>query len=315
MASEDTARTRELAGMHAFVFEPFTLFRVPPLAGRFVNVSPHGFRDGAAPCPWPPDPDASNVFVFGGSTVFGYEVADAETIPAHLAARLAASLGGRPASVYNFGSPNYASVHERIRLEQLLLDGHVPHTAVFLDGFDEFLWPFYAPVMMRPLEEAIPSTTTRYLSAAARAVGRRLARFVDGGPVPDGTRVPVPDPAEVVGRYLANKRLIEGICTSFEVRPLFVWQPVPCYRYDGPLVAPHDDDNPVRERLLACIRQGYEIMDARRAAGACGAHFLWLADMQAGRTDGLYVDADHYTPAFSREIAEAIASALGPGAR
>ena len=123
------------------------------------------------------------------------------------------------------------------------------------------------------------------------------------------------DPAEVVGRYLANKRLIEGICTSFEVRPLFVWQPVPCYRYDGPLVAPHDDDNPVRERLLACIRQGYEIMDARRAAGACGAHFLWLADMQAGRTDGLYVDADHYTPAFSREIAEAIASALGPGAR
>ena len=38
--------------------------------------------------------------------------------------------------------------------------------------------------------------------------------------------------------------------------------------------------------------------------------FLWLADMQRGRRDPLYVDPDHYNAGFSAEIASKIAAHL-----
>jgi len=240
-----------------FEFEPYTLFRVP---------NEHGFRSNGNGPSWPPPADA--VFVFGGSTTYGIGVADHETIPAQLAKRL-----GAP--VYNFAVPNYVAVQERIRLEQLLIDGHAPRVAIFIDGFDEFVGPFYEPVIMKPYIDAI--------------AGHKKFK----------PQCKLPDPSRVLDRWFANAALIRGVCAQFDVRPLFVWQPVPCYRYDGP-VKSHGDAQP----LIDCVRRGYELMRGRQH------DLLWLADMQAGRTEHLYVDADHYNAAFSSEIADRIAEQL-----
>src|SRR5262249_26348462 len=128
----------EFAQVRAMTFEPYSLFRVRPMRGSYVNVSEAGFRQNGAPLPWPPE--AGCVFVFGGSTAFGYGVADGETIPARLGNQLGVA-------VYNFATPNYTSVQERIRFEQLLLDGHRPSVAIFIDGFSDFIAPYYQPLM------------------------------------------------------------------------------------------------------------------------------------------------------------------------
>jgi hypothetical protein len=278
---------REFARVRSLQFEPYTNFRVRPMRGRYVNVSEHGYRAGARENVWPPDRESTNIFVFGGSTAFGYGVADAETIPSQLADIL-------DAPVYNFATPNYDSVQERIRLEQLILAGKAPSIAVFIDGFGEFIAPFYAPVMMAPLVEATQPK-------------RRLARAWDAlrGTPSNGTDCRVPDPAIALHRYLTNRKLIAAACEAFGVEPLFVWQPVPCYAYAGPTES-HGDAAP----LIECVQKGYDLMRRERDTVLTSRDFLWLADIQAGRTENLYVDPDHYNAAFSREIAEAIAQHL-----
>jgi len=268
----------EFARVRALIFEPYTLFRVAAISGPNVNVTEQGFRSNGDGAPWPPSKDA--LFIFGGSTTFGYGVADRDTIPAQLAARL-------QLPVYNFATPNYVAIQERIRLEQLLIDGAVPRVAIFIDGFDEFIGPYYEPVMMQRFVEA-----TMQRSKLQKLLHREQ-------PV----ECRVPDPAAVLDRYAANAKLIRGVCRQFGIRPLFVWQPVPCYRYEGPAES-HGDAAP----LIECVQQGYALMSNRRDFD--DDEFLWLADMQAGRTENLYVDADHYTSAFSGEIAGRIAQHL-----
>ena len=116
----------EQSGMQltGFQYEPWVLFRNPEYHGQFLNTDARGLRrktTARAPCSNP-----VRVFVFGGSTTFGYGVADEETIPAQLAAQLANLLPGKRVSVYNLATPNYVGIQERIQLEQLLLNGHAP---------------------------------------------------------------------------------------------------------------------------------------------------------------------------------------------
>src|SRR5262245_8215726 len=110
--------------MTPLVYEPFVDFKERPRSGKWVNVSEQGFRIVEDQGPWPPDPDRFNVFVFGGSTSFGYGVADRDTWPSRLQALLAKRVEG--ACVYNFAQGYYYSSQERALFERLLLSGHVP---------------------------------------------------------------------------------------------------------------------------------------------------------------------------------------------
>lgn len=123
---------KEFARVRALEFEPYTLFRVRTMAGPNVNVSEYGCRAGKRENAWPPDATHTNVFVFGGSTAFGYGIADGETIPAQLGEILTDLMPTKRVSVYNFATPNFICVQERIQLEQLLIAGYLPRIVVFL---------------------------------------------------------------------------------------------------------------------------------------------------------------------------------------
>ena len=296
----------EFAQVRALVFEPYTMFRVRAMTGRAVNVSEQGFRHGRSKEVWPPDPAAANIFVFGGSTTFGYGLPDESTIPAQLAGHLREQLPGARPAVYNFATPNHVAVQERIRFEQLMLDGHVPRVAVFIDGFDEFLGPYYAPLMLSRYVEA---TAARSLQQRTSQVVRELSsRVFRASGALDESSCRLPDPADVLDRYAANMRLISAACRAFAVRPLFVWQPVPCYRYDGKSTHPAGDGS---APLLDCVRSGFALMEERRRE--LGDELVWLGDIQRGRTGNLYLDPDHYTAEFSGEIASQIARRLVDG--
>jgi len=288
----------EFARVRAMVFDRRTLFRVEAMRGRFVNVSEAGYRLNGEMLPWPPESGVTSVFVFGASTVFGYGVRDEDTIAAHLQRRLTAETGAA-VRVYNFACPNFDFAQSRSRFEELLLAGARPRAAVFVNGFADLVAPFYGPAREAPFVEALkPASAVRRLIGV---VGGQRARVA----------ADVPPAAAVVEACLRNRELIEAMCDRLNVVPLFVWQPAPCYRYDGD--SRRSDagaHGPEAAPILDYVRRGYDLMRAQRRAG--DARLLWLADMQEGRTDNLYVDADHYSPAFSREIAQAIAERLRP---
>jgi hypothetical protein len=72
-------------------YDVITQVKLLPDRGRFVTIDRAGFRQIAEQAPWPPDPKAVNIFVFGGSTTFGVGLPDSETIPSELQQALAGS--------------------------------------------------------------------------------------------------------------------------------------------------------------------------------------------------------------------------------
>jgi len=88
------------------LYEPYVQFTERPFSGKYVNVTGDGYRRTTNQGPWPPHRENINVFLFGGSTVFNYGVADADTIASFLQEQLD-GLAGRPVRVYNFGRGSY----------------------------------------------------------------------------------------------------------------------------------------------------------------------------------------------------------------
>ena len=87
---------------------------------------------------------------------------------------------------------------------------------------------------------------------------------------------------------------------------LFVWQPLPIYGYDlrHHLIAPD-------LRSIAPFAKTVEgLARARESRPEEFGDVLWLADLQQGRKENLYVDEVHYTARFSREIAVKVSERL-----
>lgn len=296
--------------------EQFTEFRPRQVNGRYVNISEHGFRHVPGQAPWPIDTAAVNVFMFGGSTTFGLNVADGETVPAYLQARLRAGGCTQPVHVYNFGRHWYFSLQERLLFERLLLAGHVPDVALFLDGLNDFATAhgvtYTAPRFAQFMDQANRPKGSGYffgaflqslpMARAAQSVAGRLE--VQAPPPPPSGDALLSDEAfadTVIHRWLANKRLTEAVADDYGVRPVFVWQPVPTYGYD---LQHHYLNGKESFDDLKRHGPGYARMDAARASDPrLQSNFLWLADLQRGSTENLYVDKAHYTGAFASRVA------------
>ena len=293
-----------------FEYEPFTGYRERPFYGKFMHNTPDGFRLSKNQVPWPPRPDAFNVFVFGGSTTYGYGLPDDQTIASYLTDCIAGDHSSVPVAIYNFGRGSYFSSQELLLFQQLVRTGFIPRLAVFIDGLNEFDHPSGEPRFAGNFRrfmagEAPPSDRWDYIPVVA--VARKLSERWKKPQV-----VKVPDFADratlqgVIDRWLANKKMIESIGGGLGVRTIFVWQPVPVYKYDLRYhYFLHADRN---FGVYLRSKYGYAMMENVRAAGRLGDDTLWLADMQQDKHEMLYVDAVHYNAPFSKEIAERICS-------
>lgn len=151
-----------------FSYEPFTQFKEREFKGRFVNVDQNGFRVSKNQGVWPPDPDSYNVFLFGGSTTFGYGVPDDQTIASYLQDTLQTKMH-KEVRVYNFGRGFYYWFQERVLFERLLRSGYSPDMAIFIDGYNGSIFNtcdelFYTPMLGKVLtSETRPDFFTKLM--------------------------------------------------------------------------------------------------------------------------------------------------------
>lgn len=303
-----------------YVFEPFTQFKERPFAGTYVNVHEAGFRYSENQATWPPDKSHFNVFVFGGSSTFGYGVADHQTVPSQLQKILRDKFGTN-ICLYNFGRGYYYSVQERVLFENLALSGFDIDLAVFIDGLNDFFHDDNIPANSALLEAFIRRTNEGPESSTS--LGKELLRRLPAHQL--GTLLLArpetqPPPEEdfvfdnedekraerAVARYLDNKRMTEHVASGRNVKVLFVWQPVPTFRYD------------LRHHLFrtgafgrhALSRLGYQKMQAALSDTSGQKELqglVWLADMQEDLRMPLYVDSAHYSAFMSQLIAQKLA--------
>ncbi|MDX1504024.1 MAG: hypothetical protein R3325_16820, partial [Thermoanaerobaculia bacterium] len=305
------------------VYEPYTQFRESAVSGRWVNVDPAGFRrDAAGGPPWPPPGSDRTVFLFGGSTIFGYGLADGETLAERLASRLADAVPSDGAvRVYNFGRAYYNSTQERVLFERLLAAGHRPWAAVFVDGLnDTLLWPrhrdepqhteaFRDFVARRRFnvgwgtDDPDPSGLWRALQRlplvrAAQGLLRRAGRdarreaLEAGDP---GAGELAREARELAAVHAANRRLAAAAAAAHGVETLWVLQPVPWVRYD---LSRHHF-RPPPETSAGLERRFAAAYGALRGAAA-GAPADCSGALE-GLAEPAYLDTHHYTAAAVEE--------------
>ena len=297
------------------IYDPYTQFKEKPSHGQYVTVDPHGFRLVAHQQSWPPPKGEFTVFFFGGSTTFGYGVADPQTVPSLFQEILARDYG-ITARVYNFGRGSYFSVQERYLFEKLLIEGFVPDVAVFVDGLNDFTNIYAEPARTKDLKDFMDggeiSVSRRVLSSlpVMRALGlMQASRPDDPGKSREAFKSSPPELQKevlrrVVKRYLTNKRMTEAVAQEFNVVPVFVWQPVPVYKHNRQycVFGGYDYDDG-----LPALSPGYKLMADTVEKRPMGRNFIWAADIQENLEKPLYVDAVHYSGEMSRILAKSIA--------
>jgi hypothetical protein len=304
-------------------YESFVEFRDRPRTGKYVNVDQAGFRWSRAQSKWPPDPSHPIIFVFGGSSTFGYGVPDDDTVVSVLSRILRRDPRFHDAQIYNFGRAFYWSTQEYFLLSTMMHSGPKPSMAIFIDGLNEFYYsrqrPVYADQMHKALEREIALTQTltgrlsvlrhdtqqllswlpmfRLAAAAQRAWAKpqQVARFRPYDR--EGVRASI-------ANYFINKAMIERIAELNHIETWFVWQPIPSYQYPAHLHSEFEarfgfDDH---SQSFYGYPQMRELMESRK-----DNDLIWCADVQKDATSPLYVDLVHY----NRQGAELLANCIG----
>jgi hypothetical protein len=305
-----------------YIFEDFTLFKEQPYKGRYVNVDENGFRISKHQGTWPPAKEKDfSIFVFGGSSAFGYGVSDSETVASFSQEGLSKAGLKRAPFVYNFGRGHYYSTQERILFEKLLAEGHVPDMAVFLDGLNEFFYysdngtalsSSFEKLLRGDLGELFLKELRKRYSVlrSLRNMRKRIKRLFTRSAGLQRRERGTPDPAglmKVIERYMINKRMIEATGAAFNVQTVFVWQPIPGYEYDLSL-HPFVKGGFGRHGYS---REGYPLMKEYVESHDLGNNFLWCAGIGKEAKEPLYVDLTHYSPRMSALFAEIICGLLG----
>lgn len=124
--------------IHSDIYRPFVIWRASPFSSSDTNINGEGLRvvPGASD-----SPDAFRVFMFGGSTMMGWDTTDGRTIAGNVQ-RMLSRCTSRPVCVTNFGQHAYVATQELIELQLQLRVGNIPDLVVFYDGTNE-VWSAY----------------------------------------------------------------------------------------------------------------------------------------------------------------------------
>jgi lysophospholipase L1-like esterase len=199
----------------------------------YVNVDSSGSRVTVQPPVRGPNP--RRVFVLGGSTVWGFTVRDAFTIPSQLAMRLRRA-GIDDVEVVNLAQPGYNVTQGTITLLLRLAQGDVPAAVAFLDGHNDVAAAWWAgqagAVLGEPELAAIFERRAPGLWATiANAIASRsqLVQRLRGTGADDSVRQrrgSMPPCANVAAHYRSIVRDVETLGRAYGFATAFFWQPL-----------------------------------------------------------------------------------------
>jgi len=276
-------------------YEPIVGYVSEQLQSRFINISAEGIRSNGG------EPAAldGSIWFFGGSTTFGYGVADRDTVPAYLQANT-----GRP--VINFGVPGHYSFNENQLLNGYLRLGFRPSAVLFLDGVNERCETGLAE---DELGEIVAASQRGYTWQPARPViylaRNGPVRLLRAAGITKRAEPTVETRCEIAGRSQslahAEARLLaerDMLCTLYQLD---------CRTYIQPfagLHGRHDAQDPATGRWLKELFTYLEPVWRQTPGVTFVTHALDRSDRHG------YVDEVHYSAGSHALIADAIAANL-----
>lgn len=307
---------------------PYTYWRSKPSVGQYIQIDSHGIRQTRNFTK--PDDAQIKIFVFGGSTTWGYGAQDSYTIPSFMAAKLE-ELGVRDVYVTNFGQIGYVSTQEVIQLLLELRAGNRPDIVVFYDGVNDTYsaatqlkagLPYNEVNRQREFNAAksnlgavlIPWLSSRsQLFVGMTRLVRKLHPSSDR-PMAEGDNSSLNVLAEeVLNAYFANVKVVEALAQTYHFEAYFFWQPTAFSK--TPLTAQeielmqkkHAGSGAVMLIKEGLVRQVYTNL---RNSSDKPRNFYDLQNVFDGINETLFFDPTHIGEQGNRLIANAIVEVL-----
>lgn len=295
---------------------PYSYFETEPFEGRYIHVGPDGLRRT-----WnrPEGKKDARIYMFGGSTIWGFGSRDEGTIPSALSRLLAKEPN---VQVKNFGQNSHVSTQEVIVLLKALETGPAPDIVIFYDGANDTgsslltgaAGQSYAEKDRAREFQILKRPVDLFFALVGRSGFVRWMTFID----PPRPFPAPPDPSradqlarEVVERYAANVRFVEEIGQVVGFQPIFYWQPtVQSKKYRSP----YEESLLERDKAVDFFNQVHRYLIADETL-AHNKNFHDLTNLFAEEREPCYMDRVHLGEKANEKVAARMLVEVVPALR
>lgn len=305
-------------------YVPFRIWGTPEWHGKYVNNDKYQFgvvrrtTDSLGPeCKNQPVMD---VWMFGGSTLYGSGVPDWATIPSLLAKELN-STPKRCVAITNFGTEAYNTNQEVLLLIEQLKAGRRPDAVIFYDGVNDSYTGVYQPgiatahMQYAQISARVESKLAGKLEFLRHSYALMLVRRMllskqkqDPAAIEAETKLKA---AQTLDNYQANLQMVRSLAGIYHFSVYSFWQP--SLAYGSKPIVPYEkelirvDTNSPDGSALQPMRFAYQ--EAERRVAKNGG-FTFLANILDSEQEPLYLDEWHLGPKGNELVAQAIARKL-----
>ena len=298
-------------------WQSYVYFRWRPFKGKYLNINEQGLRF-TVPSDLP-DSEATqkiNIFMFGGSTLWGWGVRDRYTIPSQLVEALAKHKV--KAEITNFSEPGYVSTQEVIDLITQLQRNNIPDLVIFYDGVNDVYAAFQSGVAGIPQNEwkrkLEYNLSNRYTKLRRLFLLMSLDEFYLGKKIKELSTKLELNPTkrknidglekEIVEIYLNNLKIVDGISIVYRFKTMYYWQPVIYYKK---ILTNFEEYYNHDEEMKKLYFKTYGILQKEKPTLA-KYNFYDISGILADSKESLYIDYCHVNEEGNKEIAERIAN-------
>lgn len=287
---------------------PFIEFKESPRNHKFVTVNENGIRcneNSVNTCNGPSG-GKNEIWVFGGSTIFGYGVKNDETIPAYLDKMF------KDKDVINIGSGYWYSTQERLAYLNMLTELDPPHLTIFIDGLNELVNFKDESLISNRLDYLYNSSSNELIKSKIVSrinslhISKLLKYLFNNNEKKNIETLYSKDEIEKkVLRFIRNHNINYSVSKMSDIDFLHVLQPLPIYEnsYDNSNF-PKDFEK-ISNVFKKNLTSFYDEIDKKEnSLFLYKDNYLDLSQFNINKI--MYVDKVHYSPIYNKAIAEEI---------
>lgn len=286
--------TKETALSNRYEYSPWIEFKNADYKGSWMNIDNRVRKSVPDSYINPAANDTLLIYFFGGSTTFGFNVADFETIPSIFVQQYKERYpNAKSIKVVNFGCPNYYTYQELVLFTNLIFEGHKPDIAVFFDGLNDFWFgqmlyhnqSFYSFYFRKSYFSAQPpSMEELWFKDSLQALFKTPAGISEK------------DYSDrLMENFFKNIDNIRKAATMTNTKTYFFCQPVPFYKYPNQV-----NDHVVFRDSNTRFNYIYPILEKKAPSVD---NFTFLGDILENEKGHPFVDGFHYGPKVHKNIA------------
>ncbi len=305
-------------------YEPFVVWGAAPWHSKYINTdaTPQGTwrrtinaRNGGCETQ-----NSVEVWMFGGSTLYGTGVPDEATLPSLLSRELN-SAGPECFVVSNFGVEGYVTNQEIILLMEQLKSGRRPDIVIFYDGINDSFAGAISP--------GIPNAHVSLATIKARVEGSVAGRVdflrnsntlqlvmtgVNWLRRPAETRIEElgPKASATLDNYETNLHMAKILGAAYGFRVFCFWQPALVYGHK--LLDPFEVKIASDEATKSLFHTLAKVYQKAEEQSASSGSFVFLGGIFDTVKQPLYIDKwMHLDPGGNELVARSIAKYLEDG--